>query len=275
MAAVATLGYGLPGGLAVLVLFRLLAGIGEAATFIGAATTAQDLAPADRRGQAASLFSISVYGGLAFGPVIGDWLYTAHGAGWAWIAAAGAAAVDRPIALLLPKDVPADGERRAERAAHLTGMRRWLHPAGLAPGVILALGAAGYAGFASFVPLYVDEIGLDGAGPAFLEYGLIILSVRIFASRLPDVLGTRRGPLLALALQGTGLLLMGLWASPAGLYTATAIYAVRCVDPVPALFPAVVDAAPESERSEAIATFTLFFDLSQGIGAPLLGLIVP
>ena len=47
--AVATLGYGLPGGLAVLVLFRLLAGIGEAATFIGAATTAQDLAPADQR----------------------------------------------------------------------------------------------------------------------------------------------------------------------------------------------------------------------------------
>ena len=162
MAAVATLGYGLPGGLAVLVLFRLLAGIGEAATFIGAATTAQDLAPADRRGQAASLFSISVYGGLAFGPVIGDWLYTAHGAGWAWIAAAGAAAVVSAIALLLPKDARWTASA-AERAAHLTGMRRWLHPAGLAPGVILALGAAGYAGFASFVPLYVDEIGLDGA----------------------------------------------------------------------------------------------------------------
>ena len=162
VAAVATLGYGLPGGLAVLVLFRLLFGIGEAATFIGAATTAQDLAPADRRGQAASLFSISVYGGLAFGPVIGDWLYTAHGAGWAWIAAAGAAAVvgHRPAAA---EGRALDGERRAERAAHLTGMRRWLHPAGLAPGVILALGAAGYAGFASFVPLYVDEIGLDGA----------------------------------------------------------------------------------------------------------------
>jgi MFS family permease len=276
IAGVATLGYGLPGGLAMLVLFRLLAGVGEAATFIGAATTAQDLAPAHRRGQAASLFSISVYGGLSFGPVIGDWTYTEHGAGWAWAAAAATAFLASGIGMLLPRGIgmPGEGADPRPSRAEPTGVKRWLHPAGLGPGVILALGAAGYAGFASFVPLYVDEIGLDGAGPAFFEYGLIVLAVRIFASRLPDVLGTRRGPLLALALQGTGLLLMGLWASPAGLYTSTAVYAAGVSLLYPALFPAVVDGAPDAERSQAIATFTLFFDISQGFGAPLLGVIV-
>jgi MFS family permease len=152
--------------------------------------------------------------------------------------------------------------------------RRWLHPAGLAPGVILALGASGYAGFASFVPLYIDEIDVARAGPVFFEYGVIVLAVRIFASRLPDVLGTRRGPLAALVLQATGLLVMGTWASAFGLYASTAVYAAGVSLLYPALFPAVVDAAPEAERSQAIATFTLFFDLSQGLGAPLLGLIV-
>ena len=39
-----------PAASAVLIVFRLLAGAGEAAAFIGAATTAQDLAPPDRRG---------------------------------------------------------------------------------------------------------------------------------------------------------------------------------------------------------------------------------
>jgi MFS family permease len=288
VAGAATLGYGLPGGLAVLVLFRLLAGAGEAAAFIGAATTAQDLAPPGRRGQAASLFSISIYGGLSFGPVIGDWVYRHHGPGWAWVAAAAFSGLGTAIALLLPADGPAAaaaigsspddaepavGDPRTE-PGKATGLQRWLHPAGLGPGVVLALGAAGYAGFASFVPLYVDEIGIEGAGVVFFEYGILVLAVRILASRLPDVLGSRRGPALALTLQATGLLLMGLLASPAGLYGSTAIYAAGVSLLYPSLFIAVVDSAPAEERSQSIATFTLFFDLSQGLGAPLLGVVV-
>jgi MFS family permease len=265
---VSVLCYGLAGGFAVLVLLRLVSGVGEAATFVGAATTAQDIAPADRRGQAASLFSIAVYGGLAIGPVLGEWVYGAHGADGAWVAAAAAAFVGTAIGLFIPRRVG------PVRPLAPDAPRRWLHPAGVGPGIILLLGATGYAGFASFVPLYVDEIGVDSAGPAFVEYGLIVLSVRIFGSRLPDVLGTRRGPLLALALQGSGLLLMGLWASATGLYASTAIYAFGVSLLYPALFPLVVDGAPDSERSQAVATFTLGFDLSQGLGAPLLGAIV-
>ncbi len=53
---------------------RLLGGIGEAAFFVGAASMITDLAPESRRGEAISYWSVAVYGGLAFGPLLGNLL---------------------------------------------------------------------------------------------------------------------------------------------------------------------------------------------------------
>jgi len=260
-------GYGLD-GLAALVVMRLISGAGEAAVFVGAATSAQDLAPPDRRGQAASLFSIAVYGGIAVGPPIGEWIYHTRGDYPVWLVAGSLCLVAALIGATLPPWVEPPSPDSSP------GPHRFFHPAAVRPGVVLMLGAMGYAGFSSFVPLYADRIGLKGAGPVFIEYAVIVLAVRVFASRLPDVLGVRRGPLVALALQAAGLASMGLWVSPTGLYVSTAVYACGVSLLYPALFPAVVDVAPQAERSHAIGTFTLFFDLSQGLGALLLGAVV-
>ena len=42
----------------------------------------------------------------------------------------------------------------------------------------------------------------------------------------------------------------------------------------PALFSATIGSAPEEERSHAVGTFSLFFDIASGLGAPVLGLVV-
>src|SRR4030095_8799623 len=85
---VSILAYAAATELWMLVLARLLTGAGEAAMFVGVATAAQDLAPDHRRGEAASYFSVALYGGLAVGPPIGESL-VAHGFTTLWIALAG------------------------------------------------------------------------------------------------------------------------------------------------------------------------------------------
>jgi MFS family permease len=270
------LGYGLGHSLAVLVGMRLVSGAGEAAVFVGAATAVQDLAPARRRGEAASYFSVAIYGGVAVGPLLGEAMRDARGFGSVWIVTAVCCAV----AVLLGRWVPAGpvhdggGSDAGDELARASSPRRLLHPAAVRPGVVLLLSLIGLAGFIAFMPLYVDELGLDTSGPLFAVYAVVILTVRIGGGRLPDRLGPVRASTSALCLQVAGLAFMAAWASIVGLVTGTVLFALGASLLFPSLFPLVVGEAPEAERSHAIGSFSVFFDLSQGLGAPLLGVVV-
>lgn len=263
--ATSVAGYSLTSTLALLVLLRLVSGVGEAAVFVGAATSIQDMAPAERRGEAASYFSIALYGGLALGPPVGEFLYQQNGPHTVWYVAAGAAVLAALLGCRMPIGtlVPPNDEKRP-----------FLHPDAVMPGVVLFLGLFALAGFTSFVPLYVDDIGLDGAGPVFILYATFVLALRLVGARIPDRLGSVPTATVALLAIMAGMAGMGLWPSPAGLYAGTAMFSVGMALLFPAMFSTVMHAAPEDERSHAVGTFSLFFDLAQGIGAIVLGAVV-
>jgi MFS family permease len=265
--ALSIAGYAVATTLPVLVALRLLTGVGEAGVFVGAATAVNDLAPPERRGEAVSYFSVAVYGGLAAGPLIGEILLEARGFTTVWLTAAGFAVLGGTLGLRTPPP--------AARPERTTRSPRWqLHRAGLPPGVILSLAVIGFVGFAAFVPLYVATIGLDGSRFVFALYAVIVLTVRILGARLPDRLGSLRGATGALSCIAAGMLAIAVWSAPAGLYLGTVLLAMGMALLFPALMPLVVDRAPVEERGSATATFTMFFDVSQGIGAIALGVVV-
>ena len=268
IAGISVLGYALATTLPAIIGMRLLTGAGEAAMFVGAATAVQDLSPSSRRGEATSYFSVAVYGGLAIGPVLGELFRTHWGVHAAWFLGGGLCFGAVLLGLRMPVARPAVTEHAP------AAKRRLLHPAALRPGLILALSTTGFAGFSAFVPLYVTQLGLQGSGAVFAEYAVAVLLVRVFGARLPDRLGSVRGASIALVFQAAGLLAMCLWMSVTGLYVSTFVYAMGVSLLYPSLFPLVVDGAPEAERSQAVATFTLAFDVSQGLGAFLLGIVV-
>jgi MFS family permease len=152
--------------------------------------------------------------------------------------------------------------------------RRYLHPAAIRPGIVLALATTGFAAFAAFVPLYVDQVGLATSGAVFAVYSVLVLTVRIFGGRLPDRLGSIRASTIALVLQVVGFTILAAVPTVGGLYAGTVIFALGIALHFPALMRLVVDAAPDQERSHAVATFSLFFDIAQGFGAAALGVLV-
>ena len=260
---VSILGYALATSLWTLVLARLVTGAGEAAMFVGVATAAQDLAPDDRRGEAAMHFSLALYGGLAVGPFLGESL-VGHGFGTVWVVMAASCGLAALAGMWIPRG----------RTVEVAERRPFLQPDALAPGVILFLGLIPFTAFSAFVPLYAEDLGYESVGGVFALYACLVLIVRIRGSRLPDQLGWRRGSFIALCAVTVGIWCVAAWGSMASIWLAVVPLAVGMSLMYPSLFTAVMHAAPESERTHAVGTFSVFFDLSTALGAPFVGLAV-
>ena len=249
---------------------RLIVGAGQGALFVGSATLVNDLAPADRRGEAASVFSVAIYVGLGFGPFLGEWLLGRASYDAVWWAAVCGLILAAAIGTFAPTGLPAGDEAPPTQRS---GMARLLHPAAVGPGTVLLLGVIGFIGFNTFVPLHGEEIGLEDVAAVFLLFSFVVLAVRLTGSRLPD----KHGPVvigsIALACSTLGLVGIALWLEPIGLYAFTIPLAVGSALLYPALMAAAVNSAPDNERSSAVATFTMFFEVATALGGAVLGIV--
>jgi len=264
LVALSVAGYALVDNVAILIAMRIVTGAGEAAAFVGLATAVQDLAPSDRRGEAASYFSVAVFAGLAIGPTLGERIARNHGYHTTWVCAGALALLAAAFGSATPVGEPSNYKPRTV-----------LHPAALKPGLVLFLGLMPFTAFSAFVALYAkNRLGVDNVAPVFAAHAGAALIIRLFGARLPDRLGWRRASLVSLTAASIAGLVFGGWPSIIGVYVATGFLCIGQSFLFPALFTAVVHDAPEAERSHAVGTFSLFFDLASGIGAPFLGLVV-
>lgn len=259
---------GLAGSLPELLVLRAFTGVGEAAMFVGAATLISDLAPAHRRAEAASYFSVAVFGGIGIGPVFGEWLL-ADDRYVLTFAVAGAVAL---VGSLLVFAVPASIDRRATGGPSRP-RARYLHPAAVWPGMVLASGVGGFAVFSAFIPEYARDVGLAGAGGLFFTYSMVCLGLRIVGARLPERLGPGRSVTTALVLLATALTVLATVPAVWGLWAAAVIVGVGQAFLYPSLMALVVNRADEHERASALSSFTMFFEVGTVFGGLALGAV--
>lgn len=263
--AVSVVGYLVATSIPVLAAMRLLTGVGEALFFVGALSANVDLAPPERRGEAFSFASLALYIGIGAGPFIGEAVIEAWGFRAAWLVAIGLALVAVALSLRLPPMKP-EGPESSER-------HRLVHPAGLLPGVVLLAAIWGMAGYLAFVPLYALDLGMGGAGLVLGLFSGIVVVIRSVGARIPDRIGASRATRIALVLSASGLTMIGLWRTPAGLVAGTIVMAVGVALFTPALFSVAVEGIPANERGAVMGTTSAFLDLAFGLGPATLGFV--
>jgi MFS family permease len=262
--AASVAGYSLADGIGLLVVLRLLTGVGEAFFFVGAVTAMSDLAPAERRGEAISLFSLSLYAGLALGPPIGEAVVAALGFATVWAISTGAAV----LAVVLAVRV---GDTR-EPGPLAPGVRL-IHPAAVVPAILLLALVWGMAGFLAFVPLYALDLGLPGSGFLLFVFAAIVIVIRSVGARIPDRLGAVRSVRLALLCAAGGLTIIGSWRAVPGLVSGTVVLGVGVALGTPAIMMLALENVPATERGSAMGTVSMSIDLALGLGPATFGLV--
>jgi predicted MFS family arabinose efflux permease len=268
--AASVLGYALAPNLGLLAALRLLTGAGEACFFVGAVTAITDLSPAQRRGEAISLISLALYGGIGLGPLLGEAAIDRYGFKAAWVLAATAALTALVLALRVPETCPDEAGPGGKGAASGHPL---VHRASLLPGVVLLTSILGMAGFLTFVPLYALDLGMDGSRVVLLLFAGIVVAMRSLGARIPDRLGAGRATRIALALSAVGLAVVGTWRTPAGLMTGAVVFAIGIALFTPAIMTLAVEGVTPLERGAAIGTTSAFIDLAFGLGPATLGIV--
>jgi MFS family permease len=263
LAAATGVAYALPLGAAGLLAARVGVGVAEALLMTAGSVWAVSLAPLQRRGQVVGLYGLSMWGGLAAGPVLGEVAFRLGSYALVWALATALPAAALLVLAFLPR-----GELLGQQVS-----RRLLPAPAILPGLALAAGAFGYASVTSFGALAMTDRGIAGGSMLLSLFSAAYVTVRLVANRLPDRFGPVPMIATSASLEACGLLLIALAPS----WGVAAVGALVAGGGFTLLYPSLaliaIETAPEKERGATLGAVSSFLDLSVGVAGLIGGVI--
>ncbi|NLU76225.1 MFS transporter [Streptomyces sp. HNM0575] len=269
LAALGGAGHLLAPGLVSLLLARLVMGAGEAALFSGALPWVLGRAAPERRGRVAGWFGLSMWSGLALGPVVAVGLHRGLGFSGVWwgVVLLGAAAA---ALVLTTRGASGAGDGLAPLPR---GFRDIVPRGAPLPGLTLGLSSWGYGTVTALLVLYLRHEDLGGDGVALALFASGFLLVRALGSPLVDRYGGAAVAIGSLGAEAAGLaLIAGVGAEgPALLGAAVAGAGVGLM--YPATVATTLRRAGALRPGTAVGVMTSFWDLGIMVASPFAGLI--
>jgi MFS family permease len=252
------------GSYTVLIIGRLLLGLGESVAMVGMVAWAIGLMGQGRSGQVISLVGMGIYGAFAAGGPLGLMLLDRLGF-------AGLMAVCTALPLVgmiaihwIPAVAPHAGKR--ESFWKIIG-RIWK------PGAAVGLQGVGFAGLGAFLSLYFLSQGWPHAGLGLTCFGLGFVLVRLCCGHLPDRIGGKRVAIVSLIVEACGQYLLWLVPGPEAALAGAVLTGIGCSMVFPAMGSEVVKRVPAHLRGTAVGGFAAFQDLAYGATGPVVGVL--
>lgn len=260
--------FGFVTSIVILILFRIIQGIGWGFSTTASGTIATDLIPPSRRGEGMGYYGLSGNIALAIGPGLGLTLVNIVSFPTLFIICAMLGLVAFLISLNI-RYKKIDKSPDKTRAARFDMIEK----TAINPSILLFFITLTFGGIATFLPIYALEKDVAGIQLYFVVYALFLMISRVFAGRIYDLKGDLYVIPPGTVLIITAMLLLSWLPNTAVLIIAAALYGFGFGTVQPALQAWAVEKAPENRKGMANATFFSFFDLGIGVGAILFGQI--
>ncbi len=251
--------------LTLLLIGRVVLGLGESLVITGALAWGVALAGRQRSGVVMSWVGIAMYSALAAGAPLGTMVFAGYGFVGVSFAAALAPILGFSLLAFARAVEPARGARLP--FYRVFGMI-WL------PGLGLTLSALGFGAIAAFSSLRFAEAGWPFATLAMTAFGAAYVLARLLLGGLPDKFGGARIAMASAAVAGVGQLVMWLATSGAMAVAAAAVTGFGFSLAFPSFGVEAIRPVPPQNRGVAIGAYAACFDVAMGIGVPVLGVVV-
>jgi MFS family permease len=249
--------------LAVLLLGRLVAGLGESLFLTGLMSWGIARVGAARTGKVMSWTGIAIYAALGLGAPLGLAVQSAYGFAGVGVLALLAPMLAWAIAARLPPVLAAGGGQRVPLHRVLGLIWR--------PGLVLALATVPYAAMAAFLTLDYAAHGWPQAGTALLGFGAAYVLVRLVGSGLPDRLGAAPVAVGSLIFEAVGQVLLWCAPTPGMAVLGATLTGLGFSLVFPAMGVLATRSVPPEQRGRAVGNFIAFADIALGVTGPVVG----
>lgn len=250
---------------AVLLIGRLILGLGESLTAVGTIAWGIALMGQKRSGKVLSMVGMAMYGALAVGSPLGIYLY--QSTSFAFLM--GACTLLPLVGLLfvqgLAEILPQGVAKRGSFIKLVGAISK--------QGAVVGLQGVGFAALGAFLALLFlanrwphGSIGLTCFGGGFVL-------VRILCSNLPDRLGGTRVAIGSLLIEIVGQVCIWAATGPTLALIGAALTGIGCSMIYPAMGVEVIKRVTPSERATAVGGFGAFQDLAYFVTGPLAGVL--
>jgi MFS family permease len=252
-----------------------LRGIGWGGLNTGGYTLLARIAPESRRGAASGLYSGVQSSAQIFFPPIALWLLYASFGGYraVFLVTAIFSIAGAVTGLMLAPAVarPVQVHVRNEGTRWWREIFRFIEPAILLPSILLLWLNISLPAITNFIILYAKEMGIGNFAAYFIAIGATSMLGRPLLGRLSDKIGRARSVATGFSLQVLGLFSFTVVSDLIGIIVCGVLYMLGNAIGSSTTLALAVERADPQRRGKQMATFSVAYPLSYGLGSLITG----